>query len=51
MTELFKRLIQVEGIFEQLRDENPQFETFYSGYLKGLKDVKWIVLNMMKDNK
>ena len=51
MTELFKRVIKVERIFEQLREENPQYDTFYKGYLKGLSDVKWIILNLMKEER
>lgn len=44
MTEVFKRLIQLEDLFEEIRDEDPQYYAFYTGYLKGLRDFKWLIL-------
>lgn len=44
MKEVLRKLIDYERQIEQLRAENPNYYPYYSGYLKGLRDIKWILL-------
>lgn len=48
MRELLKKLVDIERGVEELREEKPNFYVYYSGYLKGLRDIKWILLNIEK---
>lgn len=47
MKELLKNIINYEREIEQLRAEYPNYYPYYSGYLKGLRDIKWILLKQL----
>ena len=49
MREILKKIVMLEKVVEDAKEESPQYKIFYQGYLKGLREVKSLLLNLIFD--
>ena len=50
MRELLKNIVEIERIIEEIKEEKPNYKTFYIGYLTGLREAKSLIVKKIFKN-
>jgi len=47
MREMLKKIVILEKTIGEIAEENEQYKVYYDGYLKGLREAKSILLDLI----